>query len=93
VYPGYYPALGLYVQGSPPVGSLRMEALRDGLEDNEYLQQVSGRFGTPAADAYVSRIIGAVPRASSGRLQFPPYQSAPEPYEQVRADMAARLSH
>jgi hypothetical protein len=93
VYPGYYPALGLYVEGSPPVGSLRMEALRDGLEDNEYLQQVSGRFGTAAADAYVSRIIGAVPRAKSGRLQFPPYTNAPEPYEAVRSDMAARLSH
>ncbi len=37
-YPGYYPTLGLTVPNAPPVGSLRLEALRDGLEDYEYVK-------------------------------------------------------
>lgn len=92
VYPGYYPALGLYVEGAPPVGSLRTEALRDGLEDYEYVRLVGARYGAKTADAYAARIIGPVPKPASGKLRFPKYQSAPSAYESVRVDMAAALS-
>lgn len=92
VYPGYYPALGLNVEGAPPVGSLRMEALRDGLEDYEYLKLVGARYGTPTADVYCGRIVGKTPKPKAGRLMFPAWAKAPESYEQVRAEMAARLS-
>ena len=48
VYPGYYPRYGLNDPTAPPVSSLRLEALRDGLEEREYLrlakaQGASGR--------------------------------------------------
>ena len=37
VYPGYYPRYGLDRPTAGPVSSLRLEALRDGLEEREYL--------------------------------------------------------
>ena len=37
IYPGYYPRYGLDRPYAPPVSSLRLEALRDGLEEREYL--------------------------------------------------------
>jgi hypothetical protein len=92
VYPGYYPRFGLDVQGAPPVGSLRMEALRDGLEDYEYVKLVAARYGTPTADSFVARIIGAVPARRAGVLQFPKYQTEPSVYDQVRSSMATALS-
>jgi len=92
VYPGYYPSLGLVVEGSPPVGSLRMEAVRDGLEDYEYLKLTAARYGTGTADAYAARIIGPLPKKKAGKLLFPAWAKTPEPYEQVRAEIAAALS-
>ena len=62
LYPGYYPRLGLNVEGAGPVGSLRMEALRDGLEDYEYVRLVRARYGAGTANAYVNRIIAPLPR-------------------------------
>lgn len=91
VYPGYYPRLGLHVQGAPPVGSLRMEAIRDGLEDHEYVRQLGVRYGVTVADKYVARIIGPVPTQAAGRIAFPPYKTAPVDYERVRNDIAAAL--
>jgi len=38
VYPGYYPRYGLNDPTLGAVGSLRLEALRDGLEEREYLK-------------------------------------------------------
>ena len=92
IYPGFYPRLGLVVEGAPPVGSLRMEALRDGLEDHEYLQLVSQKLGTVAADSYAARIIGPTPPRLPGKLQFPKYTTSVYYYEAVRRDMAAALS-
>jgi hypothetical protein len=92
IYPGYYPRLGLVVEGAPPVGSLRMEALRDGLEDYEYVKQIAARYGVAAADRYVARIIGPTPRPVSGRAQVPSYKTSASDYESVRAAMAADLS-
>ena len=37
IYPGYEPSLGLTDPWAPPVSSLRLESLRDGIEDYEYL--------------------------------------------------------
>lgn len=91
VYPGYYPALGLYVEGSPPVGSLRMEGIRDGLEDYEYLKLISAKYGSAKAGAYVRRIIGATPAAKPGVLRFPTWEKNASVYNVVRAEMAAAL--
>ncbi len=88
VYPGYYPRYGLYVQGAPPVGSLRMEALRDGLEDYEYIKLVRNKGGFTLADSFNRRVIGR-PRTMyvGGRPTFPGYAKTSWPYEKARDDM------
>ena len=52
VYPGYYPRYGLDDPTAAPVSSLRLEALRDGLEEREYLKQAKaqGADGRALAD-------------------------------------------
>ena len=45
VYPGYYPRYGLNDPTLGAVPSLRLEALRDGLEEREYLQASPRRSG------------------------------------------------
>lgn len=92
IYPGYYPKLGLVVEGAPPVGSLRMEAIRDGLEDYEYIRLVKIKYGTSTADRYVARIIGPVPPRTYGKLRFPKYKKTASYYEATKKAMAARLS-
>lgn len=93
VYPGYYPALGLTVEGSPPVGSLRMEGLRDGLEDYEYIKLIEKEAGSAVAKYYVSKIIGAPKTVKiAGSPTFPAYPESTWQYESVRAQMLHRLS-
>lgn len=92
VYPGYYPALGLNIEGAPPVTSLRLEAIRDGIEDYEYLKLVQAKKGTGAANWFVARIIGPLPAPRSGHLLFPPWQPNPATYETVRSQMANLIS-
>lgn len=91
VYPGYYPAAGLVVQGAAPVGSLRMEAVRDGIEDYEYLRLVAAKRGWKTADWYANRVLGKLPAPRSGHLLFPPWSRTPGTYESVRSWMAADL--
>ncbi len=94
VYPGYYPALGLNVQGAPPVGSLRMEALRDGLEDYEYLKLLQTATGTAAGtDPFVRKVIG--PPATVvcwGRKTFPWYPKTHHTFEVTRDAVALALT-
>jgi putative cell wall-binding protein len=93
VYPGYYPSLGMPVEGAPPVGSLRMEALRDGLEDYEYLKALEREAGRAVVDYYVSRIIGAPAGVmAAGSPTFPGYKTDPATYETVRRDIIHRLT-
>lgn len=92
VYPGYYPALGLYVEGAAPVGSLRFEAIRDGLEDYEYLKLIATKYSSATADSYAKRVIGPLPAAAPGKLLFPPWAKSASTYEAVRRDMAALLA-
>ncbi|PKQ21073.1 MAG: hypothetical protein CVT66_01015 [Actinobacteria bacterium HGW-Actinobacteria-6] len=91
VYPGYYPALGLNVEGAPPVGSLRMEALRDGLEDYEYLKQIKTLYGSSAATTYLRKIIGPLPARVAGVLLFPSWSKTPSAYNAARSDMADKI--
>jgi len=91
VYPGYYPRLGLTVQGAPPVGSLRMEALRDGLEDYEYLHAVQVKKGKTVASSVVGKIIGRPATVvCAGVATFPSYSKSPYAYLSARS-YAARL--
>lgn len=40
-----------------PVSSIRLEAVRDGLEDYDYLALLADREGRPAAEAYVAKLV------------------------------------
>ena len=58
IYPGYYPRYGLDDKSAPPVSSLRLEALRDGFQDLEYLRIAAKTPGiTPAA---ISAVVKSV---------------------------------
>jgi len=57
VYPGYYPRYGLTDPYAPPVSSLRLEALRDGLEEREYLELAKT---LPGGQAVVDQALATV---------------------------------
>ncbi len=46
----------LYPGTRGPIGSIRLESIRDGLEDTELLRQYRARFGRAAADALLRRV-------------------------------------
>ncbi len=93
VYPGYYPAQGLYVQGAPPVTSLRMEALRNGLEDYEYLKRYEKRYGRAATLSKITPVISTRKATvkSSGVYTFPGYTKSSYAYRKTRAQLAAGI--
>jgi hypothetical protein len=49
-----------------------MEALRDGIEDMEYLKVLASERGSTAANAQVKRVI-YLTRLVGGNLRFPSY--------------------
>lgn len=64
-YPGVYgdgvlvyPGARLGIDG--PVSSLRLEAMRDGIEDFEYLTMLEEKLGTAAAKKYISMVSESV---------------------------------
>lgn len=85
VYPGYYPAIGLDVPGAGPVSSLRMEALRDGLEDYEYLRRLQSKKSRAYAMAYVAKIIS---KTRVSRHNFPVYSKSPWAMQHTRDNIA-----
>ncbi|MGD0996931.1 MAG: glycoside hydrolase domain-containing protein, partial [Thermoleophilia bacterium] len=63
IYPGYEPSLGLKDPLAGPVSSLRMEALRSGLQDYQYYQiarALARRSTLPGVAAYPARVAAAV---------------------------------
>ncbi len=64
-----------------PVSSVRMEMIRDGIEDFDFLHMIEDAAGKAAADAFVSRI-------TSGLLA---YNTDPDVLEAVRIEMGNTL--
>ena len=93
VYPGYYPAQGLYVQGAPPVTSLRLEVLRNGLEDYEYLRLYEKRYGRVATLSKIGGVISTKKATvkSSGVYTFPGYTKSSYMYRKTRGQLAAGI--
>lgn len=75
----FYPGRHVGVDG--PVSSLRLEMIRDGLEDFDHLSMIESRLGRDACDAFISRLVRS--------LQD--YEQDPMLLEQVRREMGARL--
>jgi hypothetical protein len=94
VYPGYYPRYGLNDPMAPPVSSLRLEALRDGFEDLEYMK-LAAATGTDG-DAFVRSVIKSItwypyPIVYAHRFLFPKYATAPNAYLAAREKLAERI--
>ena len=75
VYPGYYPRYGLDRPTAGPVASLRLEALRDGLEEREYLK-LAKTF--PGGTALVNDALGKITQfpykiVNANVFNFPKY--------------------
>ena len=90
IYPGYYPAYGLTDPYAPPVSSLRLEALRDGLEDREYLRAAKK---IPGGAQVVARALGEITQypyaVEQGNVfRFPTYSDDPQAYDQARTEVA-----
>ena len=74
IYPGYEPSLGLDDPTAGPVSSLRMEALRSGLQDYQYYQIARGlaKGSTlPGVAAYPARVAAAVTHYQYGPYSLP----------------------
>jgi Domain of unknown function (DUF4091) len=91
VYPGYYPRYGLRDPYAPPVSSLRLEALRDGLEEREYLRlaKASGNDGP----AFVTRVLKSITSfpykiQQKNVFNFPKYTSSNAVFDVAREQLA-----
>lgn len=94
VYPGYYPRYGLRDPYAPPVSSLRLEALRDGLEEREYLK-LAKRTGADGG-AFVDKIIATItqfpyPIRQANVFTFPKYTHSVSAFAGARLKLANRI--
>jgi len=93
IYPGYYPRYGLTDPLAGPVSSLRLEALRDGFEDREYLRLAAGTGG---GGAFVKKVAAQVawfpyPIRQANVFDFPKYTTKPEVFARARTQLAKRI--
>jgi len=92
IYPGYYPRYGLTKRGAAPVSSLRLEALRDGYQDLEYLRMATKLLGA----SYVNSIVSGIttypyPVKYGHTFNFPKYKTSPSVYGAARAKLAQAI--
>ena len=92
VYPGYYPPYGLDDPYAAPVSSLRLEALRDGLEEREYLRaaEAQGAEGRALAARELNTITQFPYKIRQANVfDFPKYTSSNEVFDAAREALAA----
>ena len=90
VYPGYYPRYGLDDPTAPPVSSLRLEALRDGLEEREYLE-IAREY--PGGGALVDSALSKITQfpykiVQANVFRFPVYTRSNATFDAQRARVA-----
>ena len=90
VYPGYYPRYGLDDPAAAPVASLRLEALRDGLEEREYLKLAKTFPGGPALVNDVLNRITQFPYkiVNANIFNFPTYTHSNATFDAQRQRVA-----
>jgi hypothetical protein len=90
IYPGYYPRYGLKNRNAVPVSSLRLEALRDGLADKEYLKLATELAGAKAVAPIIRTITWYPYPIKYGHIfKFPKYVSSASRFAAARAKLAA----
>lgn len=77
-YPGYRPQLGLNDPLAQPVSSLRLERMRDGVEDANLMRQYRDRFGQARLNQLTRSAIGGLVagRDLPANETFPRYRTA-----------------
>ena len=91
VYPGYYPRYGLDDPYAPPVSSLRLEALRDGLEEREYLRlaKQTGSEGQQLAKSVLATITWFPYKIQQANVfNFPKYSKSNGVFDAARRQLA-----
>ena len=90
VYPGYYPRYGLDDPTLGAVPSLRLEALRDGLEEREYLRIAKTLPGGGGkVDHALGTIITKIPKVQQANVfSFPVYTDKNAVFDAAREDVA-----
>jgi hypothetical protein len=90
IYPGYYPKYGLTDSLAGPVSSLRLEALRDGLEDREYLRVAARTSGGAALASKVAAQIAwyPYPVRQANVFDFPKYTTEAGAFDTARRRLA-----
>jgi hypothetical protein len=92
VYPGYYPRYGLDDPAAPPVSSLRLEALRDGFQDREYLTLATKLLGASYVRSVVKSVTWYPYRIRYGHVfEFPKYATSPSVFDAARGRLAQRI--
>jgi hypothetical protein len=91
IYPGYYPGYGLTDPYAAPVSSLRLEALRDGLEDREYLRLAKTLPGgvQVVKDALATITTFPYKVQQKNVFNFPKYTDDPAAFEAARLAVAS----
>jgi hypothetical protein len=95
-YPGYRPKLGLIDPLAQPVSSLRLQRMRDGVEDVNMMRQYRDRFGQKALDDALLGVLGSLQAGTDlpGNETFPRYRQPGLSLrmEIIRRQMLARLA-
>ena len=93
IYPGYYPKYGLTDSLAGPVSSLRLEALRDGLEDREYLRLAAKTSGGAALTSKIAAQIAWYPYAvrQANVFDFPKYTTDAGAFDKARRQLAEAI--
>jgi len=92
IYPGYYPRYGLDDRSAPPVSSLRLESLRDGYQDREYLLLAAKLFGASYVRSVVSSVTWYPYRVRYGHVfDFPKYTTKVAVFNAARNKLAERI--
>jgi hypothetical protein len=95
-YPGYRPQLGLDDPLAQPVSSLRMQRMRDGVEDANLMRQYRDRFGQRELERAMAGALGGLVagRDLPGNETFPRYRQPGLALrmEVIRRQMLARMA-
>ncbi|MCW2922630.1 MAG: hypothetical protein JWM98_34 [Thermoleophilia bacterium] len=95
-YPGLRPQLGLTDPLAQPVSSLRLERMRDGVEDANLMRQYRTRFGQSALNRVTAGVVGPLVggRGLPNGEAFPAYTTAglSMRMEIIRRQMLAEMS-
>jgi hypothetical protein len=104
LYPGYEPSVGLNDPFGPPRSSLRLEAIRDGMEENEYLRLAAETYGptgtlaakTASGDSFARNVLHAVTSFTYNpkfhhNNQFPVYTTSVAAFSAARNHLGNRI--